>query len=336
MAAPNLPPLPRRKALPPAPVAVSPPATVAVAPPPPPPQKAAPAPAAAADSDYVPQNPGFYFHAVAVIRSALVPNIQHEADGVAAEKAARHCAALLDSGATPQNYKAPKIAKLMHAILSSEVLAAAGSNSEPGKILPFAQNAVSAHHNSPHSAQSMGSDGRYTGYAVDSGAARTVPLYPGIMNEDQKRRETARLEAIAKENGGRIPTREEAASLNREELARFLDISEAVRATALECTCTHLSQRQHVTGGGNTETAALDIAVYELDQVIRIFSDGGLPTTSIDTMPEEERAELGIYGYPWPVFTLAADIAAREQDIALVNEGELPSAPPESTKDSEE
>ena len=335
MAAPNLPQLPRRKALPPGPVAAPPPVTVAVAPPPPPPQKAAPPPAAA-DSTYEPQNPGFYYHAVAVIRSALVPNIQHEADGAAAEKAARHCAALLDSGATPRDYKAPRIAKLMHAILSSEVLAAAGSNSETGKILPFAQSAVSAHHGTPHSAASMGADGRYTGYTVDAGAPRTVPLSPGIMNESQKIREKDRLEAIAKENGGRIPTREEAAGLNREELARFLDISEAVRATALECTRTHLSQRAHITGGGSTETAALDVAVYELDCVIRIFHEGGLPTTSIGSMSEEEQAEIGIYGYPWPVLTLAADIAARERDIALANEEGPHAAPPESTKDPEE
>ena len=271
-----------------------------------------------------------------MLRSALVPNIQHAPDGAAAEKAARHCAALLDSGATPRGYEAPRIAKLMHAILAGEVLAAAGSNSESGKILPFAQNAVSVHHNTPHSAQSMGSDGRYTGYAVDSGAPRTVPLYAGVMNEDQKRREKERLDAIAKDNGGRIPTREEATILNREELARFLDISEAVRATALECTRTHLSQRAHITGGGNTETAALDVAVYELDCVIRIFSEGGLPTTGIDSMSEDERAELGIYQYAWPVITLAADLAARERDIALVSEEELPAAPPESTKDSEE
>lgn len=333
MAGPNLPPLPRlpgRKALPPAPA--PPPVTVAVAPPPPPPQKAAPA-STIVDSTYEPQNPGFYYHAVARIRSALVPNIHHANDANDSETAARHCAALLDSGATPRGYEVPKIAKLMHAILSSEVLAAAGSNSEPGKILPFAQNAVSAHHNTPHSAQSMGPDGRYTGYTVDTGAPRTVPLQAGVMNEDQKSREKKRLEVIAQENGGRIPTREEAASRNREELARFLDISEAVRATALDCTCTHLSQRAHITGGGNTGTAALDVAVYELDQVIRIFHDAGLPTTGIDSMSEEE---LGIYQYPWPLLTLVADLSAREREIALANEEELPAAPSESTKGSEE
>lgn len=272
---------------------------VAIAPPPPP-----PATGTAAAPSYKPRDPAFYYPAVCKFAAALQANIVYDSDATAAERAARKCAAFLDSGVVPPGYKSPKFDRLLHAIKKKEVLEAATTGNVTGTVLPYAQSGISAYHNTKYSSAGLNPMTGEPERAVEQ-RALSVPLAPPVMTEREKATVAEELRAQEKELGAPLPSRDELERKNAAGLSVFADISEHVRLTALDAAAIHIGKVATVTGGAETGKDALDICVIELERAVRLHEEGGLLTRSIESLSDDEFLALGAGAYPYPLRMLA-------------------------------
>lgn len=143
---------------------------------------------------------------------------------------------------------------------------------------------------------------------------RPIPgaQYPVVMNEGERQRQRAQLDAAARENGGTIPTREAVMEENRRTIAAFADVSDPIRWNALLWSQARISSRPQTTGARPEE--ALGIVLEEMERAIRFGSMAGLPVRSIEKAGPGENASLHV---PYPG-NIAVELmqASAEQQMA--------------------
>lgn len=230
---------------------------------------------------YQPRDPIFYAYAACMLASALQPPGIHDSDRDQAERTASTCARMLDGGAAPDGFVAPRFARTLIIVAEHERLSAGLA----GQVMPGAGNWQS---------------GDRTPVIADSRnpLPATPPvfvaaIYPPVMNEGER---TKAREKLAK-TAGQVPSRAEVMAANADHLTRIRDISEPVRYVALAAAALRLANSPEITGAREAE--ACGIIAEEIDRAIRVHDALGLPTFSMQTDQAAGRAQ-GPAAVPYP------------------------------------